>query len=211
MVTRRKFIKHGALLVPAFGIFSPKLIRAQSTFLQHRRTASRPGVASASCPADGSPSEGPASTAEAYRFGNTTDSTFQGQNEWTDSGVSRTICKLGFEITFIEGTVSGKTYTAYIYTLTGTTLNAIQATSNGLTGITTTGWNTLTFPTPFATGGASTPYGLAIKVDSVDASNYVWVSNSTTTEIVGHRELWNASGAAQLGSGNDAGIRIYWQ
>lgn len=210
-MNRRKFIKASGVFVPAaFGILIPRA-QGQQAYLPNRREAFRPKSAGASCPDDGSPSQGPSATTETYRFGSTTDNIFHGQNEWNDGGVSRTICKVAFEVTAIDGTVSGKTYKAYIYTLTGTSLNAIQATSNALTGIATIGWKVLTFPIPFATGGASTPYGLAVKAeDGADGSNLLWVSNSTTAEISGHRELWNSSGAAQLGSGNDCGLRIYY-
>lgn len=176
-----------------------------------RQVHAAAAVGGGSCPADGSPSEGPAATIEVYRFGSNTDNIFHGQNEWNDGGVARSICKIAFEVTFIEGDVSGKTYFARIYTLTGTALNALQASSNGLTGISTTGWKVLTFASPFATGGSSTPYGLAIEAPSADGTNYLWVSNSTSAEIAGHRELWNAGGVAQVGSGDDSGLRIYWQ
>lgn len=175
--------------------------------------ASSAAAGGGSCPADGSPSLESNQSSEAYRCGSTTDNRRTGHAAWNDGGVSRTICKLAFEISDIEGDVSGKTFNAYIFTMTSGNLNVLQATSDNLTGVSATGWLVFNFSTPFATGGASTPYALVFGQAVADAVNYVWVVAGDTDVITGYRDLFDNSGNAQIGSGSavDASVRIYWQ
>jgi hypothetical protein len=166
----------------------------------------------ATCPADGSPSSQTDQSTQAYRCGQTTDDINTGMSGWNDGGTPRTICKLAFETTAINGDVSAKTYTAKIYTLSGANLGALQATSDNVTGVAAAGWIVFQFSTPFTTS-ASTSYALIFGPASADASNFVWVPATDSDNIAGHREIFNSAGAADFGGGNDTdqSIRIYWQ
>jgi hypothetical protein len=165
-----------------------------------------------SCPPDGSPSAQSDQSTEAYRCGQVTGNQFVGQAAWNDGGTPRTICKLAFEISTIEGTVSGKTYNAKIYTLSGGNLGTLQATSDNTSGPTATGWFVLQFSTPFTTS-ASVNYALIFGPTAVDSMNLVWVTAGDTDNIAGYKEVFDGgTGAASFGGGsNDGSIRIYWQ
>jgi hypothetical protein len=204
---RRTFLKHGAIWAPALIGLTAKgaIVIAGSP----RSSTSIAG--GGSCPADGSPSSESDQATAALACGRAAANHFAGHAAWNDGGVSRTICKLGFEVGAIDGTVTGKTYTAYIYTMTGFDLNAVQATSTGIAGPAATGWIYFSFPTPFATGGASTPYAFVVTPGSVDSTNDIWFNANDTNNITGYRESFTSGGAFDNGSGNDCSIRIYWQ
>lgn len=165
-----------------------------------------------SCPADGSPSSQSDQVNESYRCGQTTSNRRTGQSQWTDGGTPRTICKLAFEITSIDGTVTGKTYNAFIYTMTGGNLNALQATSDNVSGPVAAGWLVFPFATPFLTS-ASVEYALIFGPTAPDASNLVWVASGDTDAIAGHREIFADDSTPNFGAGGtlDQSIRIYWQ
>lgn len=139
---------------------------------------------------------------------------YTGHSHWNDGGVARTICKVGFKVSAIDGDISGKTWTAYICALSGDTLVLpALATSTGVSGASIVmQWNYWTFPTPFTTT-PSTMYALVLSAGSLDVVNTIWIRVGDTDEIVGHREMWDNSGFANWGAGGgatDCGIKIFW-
>jgi len=206
-MNRRNFIKSGALFVPAFGIFVPKLIRAQAFSPSDVAfTRKIEAAAGGSCPADGSPSESNDTTAGSNTYG--AGRLYFGQAQWQNDGTIRTVCKLGF---LMRGNGTGKTFTATIWTMTTINLNAVQATSDGVAGANWSSdtWVYYTFPTPFATQ-TSTNYALLVAPDSAMGGNDM-TGYSGNTSHVGYRDMFSAAGAADQASGNDAAIKIYWQ
>lgn len=168
-------------------------------------------AAGASCPADGSPSADSGTTADDYRCGQNTSNRRTGQSKWNDGGTPRTICKLAFYVANFTGTVSAKTYNAWIYSMTAANLNAVQATSDNVTGVSGVGWKVFQFSTPFLTS-ASVNYALIFGPTAPDASNYVWVGATATDVVTGYREIFDDAGVGNFTSGTtDQGIRIYWQ
>lgn len=162
------------------------------------------------CPADDSPSQESNQINEAFRCGSSTDNRRTGMAKWEDGGTPRTICKLAFEISDIEGDVSAKNFHAQIYTMTTGNLGVLQATSAALTGVVATGWLVFNFPTPFTTV-PGTLYALIFGQEAADPANYVWVIAGDTDLIPGYRELFSDAGAGNFGNGTtDQSIRIYW-
>jgi len=210
-MNRRKFLKRGGLWLPG-AMVAPTLLLPRKTRAQGILDLAGPAncCGGATCPS--TPSEESDQPTESYRCGQTTDNRRTGLAAWDDGGTSRTICRLDFEITTITGDVSGKTFNAFIYTMSGANLDTLQRTSDNLTGVSATGWLRFDFSTTFTTT-ASVSYALIFGPSSADASNYVWVpTGSTAPTSTGYRDQFTDAGVANFGSGtDDQSIRIYWQ
>lgn len=167
------------------------------------------------CPADTAPSSTSDQTTEQIGVARADASYYAGQAQWTDGGTPRTICKLGFKTTAIDGNITAKTFKAYIFSMTGDNLNTIQATSTGISGAAiVVGWNYFTFPTPFLTS-ASVKYALVITPDSHDLANNIWLPARDTDNILGYPEIFTSLGVANFTPGHpasvgDVGLKIFW-
>jgi hypothetical protein len=111
----------------------------------------------------------------------------------------------------IDGTVTGKSYTCYIYSMSGFNLGSVQSTSSSIAGPSATGWIYFQFPSPFLTT-ASASYAFVVTPGSVDGSNDIWFTSGDTDNITGYREQFDSGGSPGFASGTvDCSIRIYWQ
>ena len=216
---RRSFLRTGIKAALAASL-APWIAHAQASFRLQQAIASA-GVAAtsgASCPADGSPSVSTTgSTTLCYlSFDNT--AFYSGQTIWNDGGTARTICKLGFKLSLSGGSVTGKTYTAYIFSSAAggdITPASPLATSNTVAG--SDSWSDtlvrFTFPTPYTTAGnAGTLYALCLGVSGgADASNYITPKRTTTDQTTGSMAYFSNTGVAARDDDFDAVIEIYWQ
>jgi len=170
------------------------------------------------CPADGSPSTNTTgSTGYAFLPINSAE-IYIGQNQWTDDGTPRTICKVGFQLTKNSGDISGKTFTAYIYTNYSTgnfyiNAGSPSATSTGILGTNT--WSgtmvRFSFPTPFTTT-ANQQYAIVVNCGAEDGANNVQFDKGASSQITGYAEYFDAAGVPGLTSGTaDVVMEIYWQ
>lgn len=206
---RRSFLKYGLLFVPT----TCGIIRAQQIMPGPiMRTIAAAG--GGTCPDDGSPSlESDQGPTELLVCRNA-DTIYCGQSAWNDAGTSRTICKIGFEVATVTGDISSYTYTAYIYTMSTWNLSTRVATSDGKLGSAiSAGWRYWTFPTPYATGGTSTPLAFVLSSSGgVDNTNWIHIMGGDSGVITGYRDVFTSAGGANWGAGTvDCGIRIYWQ
>jgi hypothetical protein len=212
-MNRRKFILRNGLLVPL--VLALPSVAFPQILLQGRKAVRFPpaGGGGGSCPADGSPSS---ATTGSSLFAFLPFPLFEyvGQSNWDDSASPVTICKLGFQLTLASGSISGKTFKAYIYANSGANIVPASplATSNGVTG--SNAWSAtmvrFTFPTPFLTT-ASTKYALVCNGGAPDASNYASLDNSAGSTIPGFRDFFDGSGNANFASGTtDCVMEIYW-
>lgn len=207
-LSRRRLIKSasGLLLLPSFQILS----RA-TNFL------ARPAVGGGTCPADGSPSVAYAPTVNAdQHFGLNTDHYYAGLLGWTDA-TARTICKLRFNLESV-GTITGITYRAAVYTLTGNNLN----TELGFGTITGASWTDSAVvidmsANPAAYPGGSTPVALVLSrndAPNVDASNYTKMNirDTDASFTPGSFATWNSAKVIEYnpGANVDPVIGIYW-
>lgn len=196
-VSRRKFVKSAGLFVPAvFGIIVPRA-RGQGYYYAAASAGGGGGCTTLFLENN--------TTAANNTFG--AARRIFGQGQWNDGGVSRTICKLGF---LLLGNGTGFDFECRIYTQTGINLNALQATSNTITGANwaVDTWVEGEFASPFATGGTSTNYALTIRPTVQMSGNDITGYNGGTA-INGYREMWSDAGAADQGGGNDVAFRIY--
>lgn len=162
-----------------------------------------------SCPS--TPSEQNTTTNGQNNFGLNVNNYYSGQRAWSNAA-AKTICRLDFQLSLANGSLTGKTFTARIWTLTGTSLNVNVATSTGVVG--SNGWSAtwvqFDFPTPYlTTGGVS--YGLTIDSGTPDAANNAaLLKNTTDTGLSGSNENWNDAGVFQSGAAEESCLRIYY-
>lgn len=211
MVTRRAFLRSGVVWT---GLLWVPKAAAQQSALAPRVSSFRTQASSLSCPPDGSPdiSQDGTSTQSigeiaAYRFHGifyTPPSTMQ-------------LCKVGFKLKTQSGDISGKTYTAYIYTLSGTTLSSVIAdgTSTGISGSAITGTAaTVLFPfTGNPTLSSGTTYAIVVTPGSTDASNFcIGYYNGSGSMSDATFGLWrdNLQNSYNPGGTSDAACSLYW-
>lgn len=112
---------------------------------------------------------------------------------FTDAS-ARTIGKITIKMVKAAGSITGKTYTVRLWTLTGSALNSNVASSDGVTG--SDSWSAtevdFIFSTPYTTTG-STNYGITIDAGTSDASNYAAAYNKTPQNIPGDLAWWSSS------------------
>lgn len=171
-----------------------------------------PAVAgSASCPSDGSPdvtSDG-ASTqiitdSDAYRF----------HGAFYTPAATKQLCKVGFKLKTGAGDVSAKTYTAYVYSLSGTTLDTVLATSSAVAGTAipgTAGTVIFTFSgNPTLTGG--TQYAIVVSSGETDAVNYILGYYGTGSVAESEYGLWRSIFTSSYAPGGsiDCAFSLYW-
>lgn len=169
------------------------------------------GGGGGSCPPDGSPSQDNDATGSVGAIGIFNDNYYQGQSGWSDAS-ARTICKIAWKLTYVSGTVTGQTYVTKIWSLNGTSLDTVLATSSGVSGSASWSatWVVFEFPTPYTTTGSAS-YAFTIDHGAADATKEIQLVFGTSTGAPGTHEVWNNLGAFQEGSSNDSAFRVYWQ
>jgi hypothetical protein len=123
------------------------------------------------------------------------------------------VCKARFYLTLAAGTITGKTFTAYIYVNDGSGhLTDLLGTSTGVTG--SQGWSDtavdFTF-SPAVTLSSGTTYAVVISMGAVDADNYAEMEYTATGALTGLVGRWGED--LQLtGSGSlDTKLVLYVQ
>lgn len=208
-MNRRNFIKSGVFWVPT--IFVPRLIRAadlRSEILKvqawQKAHASSGGGACTLYVQNTTISGGRDVGLQNATF-------YAGQRNWSDAA-AKTICRLDFALSLANGSITGKTFTARIWTMSGANnLGTNVASSTGVTG--SNGWsNTFVefdFPTPYLTTG-STSYGLTVDSGAVDGTNNATCRfNSSDTGLAGTFDRWSNALVNQDGTGEETAIKIY--
>lgn len=173
------------------------------------------GGAGLSCPDDSSPDisvEGLSNDNEFQSLD--TDTFYIGQGAYTDA-TTRTICKIGFYVGGIHGTISSLHYEVKIWPMSGNNLGTLltDGTSDAITGIASTGWKMFSWSgsKPVMTGGVAHAITISTQ-EAADGVNYaiVWLDNPD--QISGNPMRWNTAFNldGDLGNTSDVNIRIYW-
>lgn len=212
MVKRRAFLKAGVVWTGLLWV--PRAIGQQSA-LAPRVSAFRAQAAGLSCPADGSP--------DITQDGTTTQSlgeisAYGYHGFFYVTPATKQLCKIGFKMKTVAGDISGKTYTAYVYTLSGTTLNSVitDGTSTGISGSVITGTAaTVLFPftgNPTLTSG--TTYAIVVTPGSTDATNYCLCyynnSGAMADSTLGLWRMDTKASSFNPGGTVDAACSLYW-
>lgn len=213
-MNRRHFLKNG-LWVP----FVPNIIVRAATPIPHNpriRTVVA-GGGGGTCPADGSPSEVYAPTVNSdQHFGLNTDHYYAGLKGWLNAS-AKTICKLRFNLEAV-GVITGITYRAAVYTLSGNNLN----TELGFGTITGAAWTDSPVIIDFGVNvaaypGSSTPVALVMSRNdnpNVSGTNYVKMNARDTDASFtpGSFATWNSSKVIEYDAGStvDPVIGIYY-
>lgn len=141
--------------------------------LGNRNTA-RIGLAAGGSPPSGYTLVYDAFTAgnNAQAFGDTTNTYYLGEANYNDS-VARAIGKISVRLTKSVGSITGKTYTVRIWSMTGNALNTVLASTTGVTG--SDAWSNtavdFTFASPY-TISTGTNYSVTVDAGGTDALNY---------------------------------------
>lgn len=207
-LTRRKWLKAGALFVPALMANAQVLFKPSPAF-----NVIAAGGGGGSCPADGSPSASNDGATASQTWG--AGRRYFGQSRWTDGGTPRTICKLGFKITGVSG-ASSSTFKAYIFANSASPNynfdTTVLAESAGITGVDAWSQTWVYFDlsaAPFTTT-ANAAYVLCVGPTVARVTNDMTCYQDNTA-LTGYRDYFSAAGAADQAGGNDAAIKIFWQ
>lgn len=177
-----------------------------------RHAAARLPVAASGCPADGSPSAEQATGDSTTYLGLNANYAYVGQRGW-QSASARTICKVAFRLSYVEGDITDRTYYAAIFSQDGISLNTALATSGGVTGNNSwdSTWVVFEFATPYEIS-ASTDYSFVVYQDTINGSDYALIDrHDSDASFTGQFEVWSDTKVIQLGVGWETAIRIYWQ
>ena len=129
-------------------------------------------------------------------------------------GTEKTLCRADVMMKKAAGSITGKTFTVEVYTLSGNDLNALQGTSDGVTG--SDAWNLtwveFTFSSPFVLS-ASTDYGIVVTMNEADGSNYADTRDDATGAWAsGNIRAWdNTKTAAADWASADWTFKLYSQ
>lgn len=165
------------------------------------------------CPADGSPSQQVTINEGGIAFGHNTDRYYAGLAAWSDAS-ARVICKLRFKLSLNTGSITGKTYKAAIYSMTGTALNAELGVSSGIAGSDAWDSTDVIFTMPDVNVSASTNYAFVIYMDgAADAANFANVRYDDVSALIsGNMAVWNTVKVEDVSiAGGEPNIGIYFK
>lgn len=137
-----------------------------------------------------------------------------GGTVFTDTA-DRLLSKVEFFFALGSGSISGKTFYCKIYTLNGTALNTLIATSTGIAGqnswISSGGWGSFVFASPYVSLTANTSYAVVVDSGGVDGANVVGIGYKGTegNSYCSKMKVWLANGAQDLSYNEDTAIKIY--
>jgi hypothetical protein len=146
-----------------------------------------------------------------YYVGRTTDNYYAGQSAF-NPGADASVCKISFFVRSV-GNVTGKTYTARVWTMSGTSLNSNIGSSDSIGG---GSWSTeqlitFTFSIPVSlTNGTS--YGITLDGGGYDATNYLEIrlKQVTGNDISGAYRNWHDDKVVGQAATTDTYIKIYY-
>ncbi len=163
------------------------------------------------CPDDGSPdiTQDASSTQiitdnNAYRF----------HGAFYSPSITKQVCKVGFKLKTSGGDVSGKTYTSYIYSLSGTSLDAVIATSDSVSGTSIPAVAaTVIFAystNPTLTSGSQ--YAVVVSSGETDVTNYIIGYYGAGTIDNSSYGLWSNTlvNSYNPGGTSDCAFSLYW-
>lgn len=141
--------------------------------------------------------DAPSKALELTNYTSTTTVCAGGAERWVGGifnlATGGQITKATFMLSKSVGSVVGKTYTCYVYSLTGNNLNAVLGTSIGVLG--SDAWSNtpveFTFPLPVAFS-AGTAYAIVISTGSDDGSNYAVMHAGADSALIDLAK-WNSS------------------
>lgn len=167
------------------------------------------------CSDDATPSQSVKSTeGGGTTLGETTDRYYVGLSGWSDAS-ARTICKLRFKLSLGAGSITGKTYKAAIYTMSGLNLDTlVGSASTGVTGNNSWSETDVIFTMPDVVLSASTSYAFVCYMDgTADASNYARFEYDDVSSLVPGKMAWWNTVFAQDGDvpAGEPSIGIYFK
>ena len=140
--------------------------------------------------------------------GNDADRYYVGQYNWQNAS-ARCICKVSLTLTK-QGSITGKTYVARIWSQSGSNLGTQQGASTGVTG--SDAWSSTLVDFEFASCinlSASTNYAITLDNSATDGTNYVSITAVANT-ITGTSGWWGSDKAIVNDSGSDLSMKIWW-
>ena len=181
-------------------------------FSPHEAVIARKKATAYTCPADGSPDIENRGDGVTEYLGSSDGYYYAGQTTFTVASEKK-LCKVDFSIYAINGTITGLTYYAQVWTMTGTALNELQGESTGVTGSQAWAEDTelyFTFPTP-VTLSISTNYAIVITRKGYSDPNYIRIQVAETSTLNGSSARWNGDGVEQAAAAtNDVTMGLYW-
>ena len=155
--------------------------------------------------------ENAGSYADQFAINSNADNYYKGQALYRPAA-SISVCKIAARLVNL-GNISGKTYYAEIWTLSGSNLNAkVGTTSNGVSGSTLTGdWVEFSWASEVSLS-SSTDYAIVIYTPvAYDESNCaIWYA-SLSGSFQGANNHWQSNGTYVSGSSYDLYLRVYNQ
>ena len=168
------------------------------------------GVAN-SCPADGSPDIVHDVNDNRLGVGDSTDHQYFGLY-WT-APTTKQICKVAFNLTRDSGTITGYTYTAKIWTLTGTDLNAVV--DGGVSSAVAGSQDWVDTDVVFTFGdypsvSGSTTYAITVEQNTISASDYITANFSNTVSGTDYLGRWDSASGGTQWTDKTPMIKIYY-
>jgi len=112
------------------------------------------------------------------------------------------LCRVSAPLKKQAGDISGINYVVQLFTMSGTSLDALLSTSEAVAG--NNAWNydwvEFSFASPYTLVEGNT-YGLAITAQTVDAVNYIYATENADTVTNGYRGRWASAKGLVSGSG----------
>lgn len=217
--SRRLFLKKGAGVSAAF-LCLPRKSIAQvcngiiSNAKLGNAAQSLPAGGGGGCPADGSAQVSittSGATQSTWELGLFTAYGRIGQRGWSDT-VDRNICKLGFYLTKVSGDISGTTFMAAVYNVSGANLGTqIGSDSNAIAG--NNSWSATWVRFPFASAVtvlANTTVSLVLKASAYSGNSVVGWNASSNGLLNGNFSYWDTSGVNQNDAANEMVMEIYY-
>jgi hypothetical protein len=145
-----------------------------------------------------------------FSIGTSAGNYYAGQYEWYDDTTARCVCKVTFTLT-AQGSITGKTYVARIWSLSGTSLDTQQGASTGVTG--SNSWSATDVDFTFSTCvniSASTYYAITLDNGGDDDTNYVQFTHVDGSTLTGKTGWWTSGKTISNDSANDPSMKIWW-
>lgn len=154
-------------------------------------------------------------SANENNFGDTTSTYYTGALYYNDS-TARTIGKIGFRVAKKTGSITSKTFTVRLWSMSGSSLNTELATSAGITGDnswTNTSIVDFIFSTPY-TISTGVNYAITIDAGGTDGSNYATGyfngTGSFPSPMPADRGFWRSDKLLQAqNSGYNTEMKLY--
>lgn len=122
----------------------------------------------------------------------TTSAYYAGQGQWSPASGTVSICQVSMTLTKAAGSVTGYTYYAKIWSMSGTSLDTVLGTSAGITG--SDEWSDTNVDFTFTSSvscTAGTDYAITVDHGAVaDGVNYILVNRTGSNTINGYISGW---------------------